>query len=259
MEAEFRPGAHIQGGGLVGKPHFQRPGLKAGGTELLESPVSSLSPASPSVDGTTSRQELPRGPDGNGLLSVQPVARTAPGAKCELNNQQHRHHRECTEKHRGDVTFTGREFHGFYFDPQHNGHEGLQCSLWLRSSMDEADAMSSHGAEFAHPGFRGYACRTKGFFHSNVILTAPWQGAARDHLRPPKCTVLTVTTGTTLLPTPPSTHINTHIQYTHIPIYMHTQIHAHIQTQNTKSSQKCIHVYTQKHRHTDSESPTSSC
>ena len=128
MEAEFPSGARVQGGGLVGKPHFQRPGLRVGGTELLEPPASSLSPALPSVDDTAPGQELPKGPDGAGLLSVQRVARTAPGAKCELNNQQHRRHRECSEKHCGDVTFTSREFHGLYFDPHHNGHEGLQCS-----------------------------------------------------------------------------------------------------------------------------------
>ena len=40
--------------------------------------------------------------------------------------------------------------------------------------MDEADPVSSHGVEFAPPGLHGYAHRTKGFFQSNVVLTAQW-------------------------------------------------------------------------------------
>ena len=42
-----------------------------------------------------------------------------------INNQQHRLPREFIEKLCGDVTFTGRELHGFYFDPPRKGHEAL--------------------------------------------------------------------------------------------------------------------------------------
>lgn len=86
---------------------------------------------------------------------------------CLINNHGCWQDGGFMEKGGGDVTFTSRRLHGFYFVPQEQGHYGLG------SSTDNAEKPGLPCCIILHPGFCGYPCSTKeGFFHSNIISTA---------------------------------------------------------------------------------------